>query len=140
MILEETPDYINVISDANIYEEDNSTGMRRRRKSRRLPDKEVGAPFEYLSKIDEYGLKSKIYENPKGVSDAMNNSYDTNPEFASAKIIIRGRRESQRKSSMNDSLDMGFNSKPKDMLNGFEVVNADKLGQYSFDKDGNIAA
>lgn len=64
MVLEETPDYLNVISDGNIYDEDTGTAIRKKpRKSRKLPEKEVGTPFEYLNKIDEYGLKTKIYAN-----------------------------------------------------------------------------
>ena len=41
----------------------------------------------------------------------MNNSYDTNPEFASAKVINRGRRDSLKK-SINDTLDAEYISKP----------------------------
>jgi len=41
---------------------------------------------------------------------------------------------------MNDTFDAEYISKEKSMINGFEVVNADKLGQYNFDQNGNLAA
>jgi len=47
LIIDETPDYLNVVSDANIYDEDTGTGIRNKsRKFRRLPEKDVGTPFQ----------------------------------------------------------------------------------------------